>query len=215
MHNTAAQEEIAIHAGFPKLLYNPEAPAFFTYALFQMDQYGNVTLTRCVGVMLHLRMTSQAITFQQLNHQSPNLTFSHLIPCRNMDVITQDNLNETEDLPFATDNLDTNVFPHYLFYWGGVVIYYVCDFYAGSTALRLAFLNYANPVSHADKRSCFWRNATSKITTGPNYAISIRFTLHIKQVCGCFHSFHYVLVFLCNRCELNLNLVWKFDIIYI
>ena len=41
--------------------------------------------------------------------------------------------------------------PYYLFYRGGVVLYYVCElFYAGNTALclaRLAFLNYANPVS--------------------------------------------------------------------
>ena len=58
---TTVQEETAIHAGFPELLYKPEAPAFFTYALFQMDQYGNATLTRFVGVMLHLRMTSRAI----------------------------------------------------------------------------------------------------------------------------------------------------------
>ena len=52
---------------------------------------------------------------------------------------------------------------------------YVIIFYVGNAALhlaRLAFLDYANPVSHADKRSCFWRNVTSKIITGPNYAIS-------------------------------------------
>ena len=61
-------------------------------------------------------------------------------------------------------------------------------FYAGNAALRLAFLDYANPVSHADKRSCFWCNATSKTISGPNYAISIRFTLYIKQVSGHFHS---------------------------
>ena len=68
---------------------------------------------------------------------------------------------------------------------------YVIIFYVGNAALhlaRLAFLYYANPVSHADKRSCFWRNATSKITTSPNYAVSIRFTLYIKQVPGHFHS---------------------------
>ena len=109
MYYTTPQEKIVTHAGFPELLYKPEAPDSFTYALFQMDQYGNATLTRFVGVMLHQRITSQAIIFQQLNHQSLNLTFPHLIPCRNMDVITQD-LNETKDLHFATDNLDTNVF---------------------------------------------------------------------------------------------------------
>ena len=68
---------------------------------------------------------------------------------------------------------------------------YVIIFYVGNTALhlaRLAFLDYANPVGHADKRSCFWRKVTSKITTGPNYAISIRFTLYIKQVSEHFHS---------------------------
>ena len=112
---TTAQEETAIHAEFPELSYKPEAPAFFTYALFQMDQYGNATLTRFVGVMLHLRMTSRAI-FLHVNFrflimcQSLNLTFPHLIPSRNMDVITQEDLNKTEDLHFATDNLDNNVF---------------------------------------------------------------------------------------------------------
>ena len=109
------QEETAIHAEFPELSYKPEASAFFTYALFQMNQYGNATLTRFVGVMLHLRMTSRAI-FLHVNCrflimcQSLNLTFPHLIPCRNTDVITQEDLNETEDLHFATDNLDSNVF---------------------------------------------------------------------------------------------------------
>ena len=128
---TTVLEETAIHAEFPKLSYKPEAPVFFTYALFQTDQYGNATLTRFVGVMLHLRMTSRAI-FLHVNCrflimcQSFNLTFPHLLPCRNTDVITQDDLNETEDLHFATDNLDTNVLIH---------------------ALRLAFLNYANPAS--------------------------------------------------------------------
>ena len=34
------------------------------------------------------------------------------------------------------------------------------------------------------------------------------------RVYGRLYSFHYVLVFLCNRCELKLNLVWKFDIIF-
>ena len=61
----------------------------------------------------------------------------------------------------------------------------------GNAALqlaRLAFLDYANPVRHADKRSCFWRIATSKIITGPNYAISFRFTLYVKQVSEHFHS---------------------------
>ena len=123
---TTVQEKNAIHAGFPELLYKPEALAFFTYALFQMGQYGNATLTRFVGVMLHMRMKSRAI-FLHVNFrflimcQLLNLTFPHLIPCRNMDVITQEDLNETEDLHFATDNTDTNVFPHYLFYRGGVV----------------------------------------------------------------------------------------------
>ena len=68
---------------------------------------------------------------------------------------------------------------------------YVIIVCVGNAALhlaRLAFLDYANPVSHADKRSCFWRNVTSKITTGPNYAISIRFALYIKQVSEHFHS---------------------------
>ena len=137
---TTAHEETAIHAGLPELLYKPEAPAFFTNALFQMDQYGNATLTRFVGVMLNLRMTSRVI-FLHVNCrflimcQSFNLALPHLIPCRNMDVITQEDLNETEDLHFATDNLDTNVFPHYLFYRGGVVLYYVCDYFMLETPL--------------------------------------------------------------------------------
>ena len=140
MLNTTVQEETAIHAGFPELSYKPEAPAFFTYALFQMDQYENATLTRFVGVMLHLRMTNRAI-FLHINFrflimcQSLNLTFPHLIPCRNMDVITQEDLNETEDLHFATDNMDTNVFPHYLFYRGGVVLYYVGNCFMLETLL--------------------------------------------------------------------------------
>ena len=83
----------------------------------------------------------------------------------------------------------------------GVVLYYVCNYFLCWKIFmlfifyvmfvkypRLAFLDYANPVSHADKRSCFWRNATSKITTGPNHALSIRFTLYIKQVSDHFHS---------------------------
>ena len=137
---TTFQEETAIHAGFPELSYKPEAPAFFTYALFQMDKYGNATLTRFVGVMLHLRMTSRAI-FLHINFrfvimcQSLNLTFPHLIPCRNMDVITQGDLNETEDLHFATDNLDSNVISRSLFYRGGVVLYYVCNCFMLETLL--------------------------------------------------------------------------------
>ena len=131
---TTVQEETAIQARFPELSYKPEAPAFFTYALFQTDQYRNATLTRFIGVMLHLRMTSRAI-FLHVNCRflimcrSLNLTFPHLIACRNMDVITQKDLNETEDLHFATDNLDSNVFPHYLFYRGGVVLFYVCNYF--------------------------------------------------------------------------------------
>ena len=136
---TTVQEETTIHAEFPELSYKPEAPAFFTYALFQMDQYGNAILTRFVGVMLHLRMTNRAI-FLHVNCrflmcQSLNLTFPHLIPCRNMDVITQEDLNETEDLHFATGNMDSNVFPHYLFYRGGVVLYYVCNYFMLETPL--------------------------------------------------------------------------------
>ena len=65
------------------------------------------------------------------------------------------------------------------------------------------------------KRTCFWRNATSKVTTGPDYAITIRMALYIKQVSGRFHSFHYVLVILMNRCRLKLNIVCKVVIIYI
>ena len=194
---TTVQEETAIHAGFPELSYKPEAPAFFMYALFQMDQYENATLTRFVGVMLHLRMTSRAI-FLHVNIrflimcQSLNLTFPHLIPCRNMDVITQEDLNKTEDLHFATDNLDSNFFP-IIYFTGEVLCYimYVIIFLCWKRCFAtctLAFLDYANPVSYADKRSCFRRIATSKITTGPNYAISIRFTLYIKQVSEHFHS---------------------------
>ena len=44
-------------------------------------------------------------------------------------------------------------------------IMYVIIFYVENAALhlaRLVFLDYANPVNHADKRSCFWRNATIK-----------------------------------------------------
>ena len=114
-------------------------PAFFTYALMYKDQYGNAILTRFVGVMLHLRITSRAIYLhlncrrlvmcQQLNLQSLNLTFPHLIPCRNMDVIIQEDLNETEDFHFGTDSIGANVFPHYLFYWGGAVLYNECSYF--------------------------------------------------------------------------------------
>ena len=147
-----------------------------------------------------------------------NLTFPHLIPCRNMDVITQEDLNETEDLHFATDNLDINVFPHYLFYRGGRLLCYITCVIILCWKHRIApctpcLLKLCKPR----KRTCFWRNATSRVTTNPDYAITIGMALYeyLKQVSGRFHSFHYILVTLVYRSKLKLNLVWKVVIIYI
>ena len=217
---TMVQEETAIHAGFPELLDKPEAPAFFTYTLFQMDQYGNATLTRFVGVMLHLEMMSWAI-FLHVNFrflimcQSLNLTFPHLIPCQNMDFITQEDLNETEDLHFATDNLDTITFFPIIYFTEEVLCDIMCVIILCWKHRFAPCMPCLLKLCKPCKCTCFWRNATSKVITGPDYAITIRMALYIKQVSGHFHSFHYVLVILMYRCELKLNLVWKVVIIYI
>ena len=146
--------------------------------------------------MLYLRTTSQAIMFQQLNHQLLNLTFPHLIPCRNMDVITQEDLNETEDLHFATDNLDTNIFP-IIYFTKNVLCYIMCVIIF---CWKHRFAPCLFKLCKPRKRTCFWCNATSKVTIAPDYAITIRMTLYIKQVSGRFHSF------LLRSCNSNVSL---------